>query len=70
MDKIIFFELLREAREIGQSRTGGYTKQLRRLWVAAYREGMKRMYQLYQEDIAAGRNIKEVWRCNNSGAER
>ncbi len=64
MSKQLFLEILREARRL--KNVLGWDWTTRR----AYLLGMIRAFLIHYDDIRAGQNIQDYWKCQASGAER
>jgi len=63
MEKQLFWELLHEARRI--KNVLGWGENTR----TAYLLGMMRTFANHYDEIRAGQNIVECWKCKADGAE-
>ena len=61
-DRQVFFEMLHELK---QAKSMGLDKRMRRTYYA----GMKHMARILKEDREIADNMRDVWKCQASGAE-
>ena len=63
MTNHLFWDMLHTGRELEKR---DISRIMRRMFLL----GMKQLYLLREDDIIAGENIRDYWKCLNSGADK